>query len=346
MEKSLQRLTDLQIEAGYKPGTLNAIAFLGIFGEAGEVLNELTFDDPYAESLRLEAVQVAEKVDDLKKAIRDQSRLDASTAAVQVLVTDEAKLDKEIADLFYYVVAASVLRGKTLQYYLDLSYEKVSAKMQQDITHTYGEQEEPAIEKCPVELLQNLDELQVFVSMYKSFAPKTVLEIGSFYGGTLWYFMRYVKLETLTAVDLPIPLSDSRHSDMISSRELWPRWKEEFMPKGTFNDVQGDSHSLEIVNRVWELHSGKDVDVLHIDGDHSYEGVKADYENYYSLVRPGGMIVFHDVVGLPEVKRFFEEISPNYNKRGIICAENFPSDKRKDLGATPWGIGVLFVPEL
>jgi hypothetical protein len=37
------------------------------------------------------------------------------------------------------------------------------------------------------------------------------------------------------------------------------------------------------------------VDMLHIDGDHSYEGVKSDYEKWKHLVKSGGMIVFHDI---------------------------------------------------
>jgi Methyltransferase domain len=38
---------------------------------------------------------------------------------------------------------------------------------------------------------------------------------------------------------------------------------------------------------------------LFIDGDHRYEGVKADFENYASLVRIGGLIGFHDIVDGP-----------------------------------------------
>lgn len=38
----------------------------------------------------------------------------------------------------------------------------------------------------------------------------------------------------------------------------------------------------------------KGVDFLFIDGDHEYEGVKSDYQNYAPLMNPGGIIVFHD----------------------------------------------------
>lgn len=38
------------------------------------------------------------------------------------------------------------------------------------------------------------------------------------------------------------------------------------------------------------------IDYLHIDADHSYEGVKADHAAYYPLVKSGGIITFHDTV--------------------------------------------------
>lgn len=36
------------------------------------------------------------------------------------------------------------------------------------------------------------------------------------------------------------------------------------------------------------------VDVVIVDGDHSYEAVKLDCENYWQLLRDGGMLCLHD----------------------------------------------------
>ena len=37
------------------------------------------------------------------------------------------------------------------------------------------------------------------------------------------------------------------------------------------------------------------IDYLHIDGDHSYEGVKKDFELYSSIVSENGIITIHDI---------------------------------------------------
>ncbi|MEO8732948.1 MAG: class I SAM-dependent methyltransferase, partial [Flavobacteriales bacterium] len=63
-------------------------------------------------------------------------------------------------------------------------------------------------------------------------------------------------------------------------------------------------------------------DYLFIDGDHTYEGVKADYERYRPLVRPGGKIVFHDVVehrsSACQVDRFWRELRETVSYREYI----------------------------
>ena len=50
-------------------------------------------------------------------------------------------------------------------------------------------------------------------------------------------------------------------------------------------------------------------DVLVIDGDHSYEGVKFDFDNYAPMVRPGGLIIIDDYQSpdWPDVTRFVDE---------------------------------------
>jgi 23S rRNA U2552 (ribose-2'-O)-methylase RlmE/FtsJ len=51
------------------------------------------------------------------------------------------------------------------------------------------------------------------------------------------------------------------------------------------NFVQADSTQYKL---------GKKVDVIFIDGDHTYEGCGADIANWYPQMAKGGVMLFHD----------------------------------------------------
>ena len=48
--------------------------------------------------------------------------------------------------------------------------------------------------------------------------------------------------------------------------------------------------SSEIVTPGWQLAVG----MIFIDGDHSYSGVKRDYDCWIPSIIPGGILIFHD----------------------------------------------------
>ncbi len=129
----LDQLTFLQNEVGYVKGNINNVALLGLFGEAGEVLNECKIkEDGVIKPLPLEgAIEKAEQVDRLKKAIRDKE-----AKVHEIIIEDEEKFDSEMADVFYYFNALAINRGKTINDYAEISCKKVMKyKNQKDIRH-------------------------------------------------------------------------------------------------------------------------------------------------------------------------------------------------------------------
>jgi predicted O-methyltransferase YrrM len=73
--------------------------------------------------------------------------------------------------------------------------------------------------------------------------------------------------------------------------------------------IVGNTHNPETLSRV----SDRIYDLMLIDAGHSYEDVKQDYYDYEKLVKPGGLIFFHDVTntncGVPQ---FWNELKvPN-----------------------------------
>lgn len=61
-----------------------------------------------------------------------------------------------------------------------------------------------------------------------------------------------------------------------------------------------------LTSEMVHAYCGLAIRVLFIDADHSYEGVRRDFELWSPLVAPGGLIIFHDYVGAPGVTRFVD----------------------------------------
>lgn len=76
---------------------------------------------------------------------------------------------------------------------------------------------------------------------------------------------------------------------------------------------QGDSHQI-VIDFIGNTKISTWVDLLFIDGDHSYEGVKKDLP-WLSLVKPGGTVIFHDCYEWPPAPpRTIRPVSPEVNR--------------------------------
>jgi predicted O-methyltransferase YrrM len=82
------------------------------------------------------------------------------------------------------------------------------------------------------------------------------------------------------------------------------------------------------------------VDLLFLDGDHSYDGVRADFENYTPLVKPGGLIAFHDVESTnhpaSQVDRLWTQLRDVYVSRELIDAVDDEQSGRYGIGVLLW----------
>jgi predicted O-methyltransferase YrrM len=136
--------------------------------------------------------------------------------------------------------------------------------------------------------LQKEGELAGLLSLLADLAPQVVVEVGCDAGGTLWAWQQLPSVRRLLGVELP-------GAGYSSGKPLVDHGAEV---------VYGDSHEQRTVEVLADLLGGDRVDFLFIDGDHTYQGVKRDFELYSPLVRPDGVIAFHDVChhpGQPDV---------------------------------------------
>src|SRR4029079_13310316 len=110
-------------------------------------------------------------------------------------------------------------------------------------------------------------------------------------------------------------------------------------PGQTLTAIVGDSHAPATLQRVRDALGPAPAELLYVDGDHSYAVVKADWDMYGPLVRPGGLIALHDIhesALWPESQShvYWAEIRSGRRSRELI------SEPRAGSGM---GIGVLVV---
>lgn len=79
--------------------------------------------------------------------------------------------------------------------------------------------------------------------------------------------------------------------------------------EGRVRSPELKQHWKFILGRSEEIEWNLPIDILFIDGDHSYDGVKKDFEKYEPFVKKGGIILMHDVTHRHfGVKDYWKEI--------------------------------------
>ncbi len=144
------------------------------------------------------------------------------------------------------------------------------------------------------DMVPYVDILKNIVRYFRSGEHIDVLEIGVRRGTSTKAILRGIteRLGTghLYSIDI------DKRDDAVDSK-LKENW----------DFIMGDSKSVG-----WD----KPVDILFIDGDHTYNGVKADFEKFFPFVKEGGLVLMHDITNRDVgVKDYWREIT--YPKANI-----------------------------
>lgn len=172
--------------------------------------------------------------------------------------------------------------------------------------------------------LQRKWELVPLLGMVAELRPEVVLEIGTCRGGTLRCWAELAsEAATLISMDLPGGTFGGGYRE-----EDVPRFESWLKMGQSLICLRQDSHDPATLDAVKESLGGRHIDLLFIDGDHTYEGVKADFEMYSPLVRPAGLIVFHDIVISPphpdcRVYEFWGEVKARYRSIELVDRDGF-----------------------
>jgi len=170
--------------------------------------------------------------------------------------------------------------------------------------------------------------LKILEKLQKEKGHLDILEIGAYDGGSTFCLANFAK--SLVTIDDNIKC---RFGGGIENSERSLNIIKEICKNYTY--IGANSHDETTFNSVKELN----LDVLYIDGDHSYEGAKQDFKVYKELMKEGGVIILHDIKKTPlhiqlgcRVDILWEEIKEQYPNTDEIMEEK-----------NCFGIGIIYL---
>ena len=142
--------------------------------------------------------------------------------------------------------------------------------------------------------------------------PKTIVELGTHYGTSFFSMCQAVKDRGLDVDLFAVDTWKGDHQAGYYSEEVFEK------VTSRVNDYYPDLQ-IKLLRKTFddavEEFADKSINLLHIDGLHTYEAVKNDFEKWLPKVASDGVIFFHDIhTRKPDfgVHIFWEEVKKEY----------------------------------
>lgn len=226
-----------------------------------------------------------------------------------------------LAALPYYLLGCTITRPRRMARFLENIFEyqraeRMPAGNQRSIPTVDVEQLFPGVFHQTVSILDlgsrpsgtTFLETYLLVSLIKFLGARKIFEFGTYEGRTtLQFALNAPEDATIYTLDLPEKHSTTRfdrsYPNEASSRKLPVGGLfQQYAESGRIKQLLQDSATVD-----FEPFRGK-MDFVFVDGDHSMSYVKSDSENAFSMLSPGGVILWHDYAGRwPDVPRYLRE---------------------------------------
>ena len=158
--------------------------------------------------------------------------------------------------------------------------------------------------------------------------PRRIVELGTHYGTSFWSFSQAVKDQKIkTELNAVDNWEGEKHAGFYGEEvfETVNQIKDKF-----YSDLKINLIRKTFDEALAEFEDGS-VDILHIDGLHTYEAVKHDFESWLPKMKEGGIVLFHDIVVTRDdfgVFKFWKELKEKYENMEFKHS---------------YGLGVLFI---
>jgi hypothetical protein len=136
-----------------------------------------------------------------------------------------------------------------------------------------------------------VDHMAFAYDLVECLRPSVVVELGTYNGLSFFTFCQSMKENNIEGMCYAVDT-----------------WEGDTHTGGYDNSIVNDvrAHAREhyrgftyllqmLFNEAVQHFDDESIDLLHIDGLHTYEAVKEDFETWYPKVSPGGIILFHDI---------------------------------------------------
>jgi methyltransferase family protein len=122
---------------------------------------------------------------------------------------------------------------------------------------------------------------------YAKEAKDLIVEIGVLYGTTTRIL---VENSTCMVIGIDPLIPDSMEKTLIGDKSKFQDLIDNHGGRFTFYQ----DYSFNVVKIFNEEYKYPPIDYLFVDGDHQYDSVKQDFEDWYPHVKVGGIISIHD----------------------------------------------------
>jgi len=146
------------------------------------------------------------------------------------------------------------------------------------------------IKPAPKKLLGSRD-----VACLKKYATKKkhAVELGTYFGGGAW-----VLSEIAAKVSTFDIFEDIDKIECGTKSHYKDLFKDEPHYYKDVKNILAQKHNIDVYKKNTSesanLFDDKSIDFLFIDADHSYKGVKNDFESWFPKIENGGHILLHD----------------------------------------------------
>lgn len=142
--------------------------------------------------------------------------------------------------------------------------------------------------------------------------PAVIVEIGVEYGrsSSAWIYAK--RQQNNPDVFMDICCVDQFPNNHFVVGDLFANWQRTVASQNP-DEVGVRVHPLKGVSwdigDQWKvLTKGDEIDILFIDGDHTYEGVTKDIQAWLTDVKSGGLVMFHDVAKSDDAHYLHKEV--------------------------------------